>query len=108
MADAQITKSVRWRIYRLPGSREVWHVDSGPGTHIVNVRGFEIYVPCRSIDVGGDNVPRAWIEIAEVPAMRAFPNQPLNADFYIVGGIAVWVAAVSVLPDAVADAVAQP
>jgi hypothetical protein len=54
---------MNWRIYRLPGSREVWHVDSGDGTVIYNVHGYVCMVPSRSIDIGGNNSPRAWIEI---------------------------------------------
>jgi hypothetical protein len=102
MANAEITKSVGWRIYRLPGSREVWHVDSGPDTPIVNVRGFQLNVPCRSVDVGGDNVPRAWIEIPYFNGM----------ELYVIGGIAVCVVPASVLPDVAAggaaDAAVQP
>jgi hypothetical protein len=52
-----------WRIYRLPGSREVWHLDQGPHTPIINVRGFESLAHTRAVDIGGDNIPRAWIEI---------------------------------------------
>jgi hypothetical protein len=92
---------VKWRIYRLPGSRENWHVDSGQGTPIVNVRGFEIFVPSRSVDIGGENVPRAWIEIA------------LDAEFFIVAGNALFIpgeklcAAVSEDVSAVALAAAE-
>ena len=53
----------KWRIYRLPGSREVWHIDSGCGTQVFNVRGFEANVRTKAVDIGGNNVPRAWIEI---------------------------------------------
>jgi len=52
-----------WRIYRLPGSREIWHLDSGPETQVFNVRGYTCLMPSRSIDIGGMNVPRAWIQI---------------------------------------------
>lgn len=54
---------MNWRIYRLPGSREIWHIDSGTGTQIFNVRSYVCLVPSRSVDIGGNNVPRAWIEI---------------------------------------------
>jgi hypothetical protein len=66
---------MNWRIYRLPGSREIWHVDSGQGTTIFNVRGFASKVMARSVDIGGDNVPRAWIEIS-------------GCELHIVNGIA--------------------
>jgi hypothetical protein len=56
-------KKVRWRIYRLPGSREFWHIDNGPGTQIVNVKAFHIECPCTSVDEGGHELVRAWIEV---------------------------------------------
>src|SRR5258706_11435561 len=34
---------MNWRIYRLPGSREIWHIDSGPGTQVFNVRGYQAH-----------------------------------------------------------------
>jgi len=52
-----------WRIYRLPGSKKIWHIDSGPCTPVVNVTGYVSNVPNRSIGVGGENVPREWIEV---------------------------------------------
>jgi hypothetical protein len=52
-----------WRIYRLPGSRENWHIDMGDGTPVINVRHWECLAASESIDIGGNNVPRAWIEI---------------------------------------------
>jgi hypothetical protein len=55
---------VNWRIYRLPGSRKVWHIDAGPGTPVFNVFGFECFADAQSVDIG-DGVPRAWIEIPE-------------------------------------------
>lgn len=67
---------MNWRIYRLPGSREIWHVDSGPGTKIFNVRGYEAVVMTRSIDIGGNNTPRAWIQA--------------EGELHIVNGIAVF------------------
>lgn len=65
-----------FRIYRLPGSREIWHVDAGQGTPVFNVRGYECNVPSSSVDIGGNNVPRAWIA--------------LQGDLHIIGGIAVF------------------
>jgi hypothetical protein len=53
----------KWRIYRLPGSREVWHIDSGPDTQIFNVKTWQCAADSKSVDIGGMNVPRAWIEI---------------------------------------------
>jgi hypothetical protein len=75
-----------WRIYRLPGSREVWHIDSGPDTKIFNVRGYESSVISRSVDIGGMNVPRAWIEIGE-------------CDLHLVNGFAVFTPKIVVAPE---------
>lgn len=71
-----------WRIYRLPGSREWWHVDSGKETAVFNVRGFTTLCDCHSVDVGGDNVPRAWIEID--------CKTPYPVELHIVNGWAVF------------------
>jgi hypothetical protein len=67
-----------WRIYRLPGSREVWHLDSGPGTDIYNVRGYRCFIPSHSVDIGGTNVPRAWIQIH------------CGCSLHIINGIAIF------------------
>lgn len=53
-----------WRIYRLPGSRDIWHIDSGVGTDVFNVRGYKCLVPSQSVDIGGNHVPRAWIAVS--------------------------------------------
>lgn len=68
-----------WRIYRLPGSRETWHIDSGAGTPVINVRGFDLrFVRAVSIDKPGAEQPRAWISVSE------------ESEFFIINGIAVW------------------
>jgi hypothetical protein len=51
-----------WRMYRLPGSMKVWHIDSGPNTAIVNVLGFQIAAQAKSVDIGGNNHPHTWVE----------------------------------------------
>lgn len=60
-------EKMKWRIYRLPGSREFWHIDNGPGTQIINVKAFHIECPCTSVDEAEQHqnaVPvRAWIEV---------------------------------------------
>lgn len=66
----------KWRIYRLPGSRAVWHIDSGPGTEVFNVKGYSCATDSESIDIGGNNVPRAWIET--------------TAELHIVNGVALF------------------
>lgn len=65
-----------WRLYRLPGSMLLWHVDNGAGTQIINVRGFEIYAGCYSVDKPTEH-PRAWIELT-------------NAELHVVDGVAVF------------------
>lgn len=68
-----------WRIYRLPGSREHWHVDNGEGTQVFNVLGFDLkFIRAKSIDINSDKQPRAWIQISE------------ESELYIVNGIAIW------------------
>jgi hypothetical protein len=68
---------MNWRIFRLPGSREWWHIDFGCGTPIINVQQWETHVKARNKDVGGNNVPRQWVEI-------------IGADLHIVNGVAVF------------------
>jgi len=52
-----------WRIYRLPGSRMFWHIDTGVGTPVINVLAFHVAtLEVHSRDIG-DGFPRAWIEI---------------------------------------------
>lgn len=65
-----------WRIYRLPGSRENWHVDAGPDTQVFNVRKWRC-ADSESVDIGGSNVPRAWIEIS-------------GQELHIVNGVAIF------------------
>lgn len=69
-----------WRIYRLPGSRKIWHIDSGCGTALVNVAGFICHTSSKSVDLPEANrQPRAWIEI------------PIDGvDFHIIDGVAIF------------------
>lgn len=78
---------MNWRIYRLPGSMKVWHIDRGQGTRIINVFGYKINVPSHSVDVENQN-PRGWIEVDS------------HSVLHIIEGIAIWdaVAADVVLP----------
>jgi hypothetical protein len=66
-----------WRIYRLPGSMQFLHIDSGQGTPVVNVRGFEIYAHCQWGQNCGAIQPRGWIEIEA-------------QDFYIIDDVAIF------------------
>lgn len=69
---------MNWRLYRLPGSRDKWHLDRGDGTAVINVRGYNGLQTSRSVDKGDGN-PRAWIE---------FPYA--GTDLHIINGIAVF------------------
>lgn len=51
-----------FRVYRLPGSQRVWHVDTGVGTTVINVFAFMSDVPVRTVK-GDGNPLIAWIEI---------------------------------------------
>lgn len=51
-----------FRVYRLPGSQRLWHVDTGQGTTVINVAAFMSDVPVKTVDIGS-GVPRAWVEI---------------------------------------------
>jgi len=51
-----------WRIYRLPGSREWWLIDCGPGTTVFQVKTWDkVEVQPREINNGTQ--PRAWLEV---------------------------------------------
>lgn len=52
----------KFRVYRLPSSREVWLVDSGPETEVHRVRGIEIKCHAISRDNPAET-PRAWLEV---------------------------------------------
>lgn len=51
-----------FRVYRLPGSQRLWHVDTGIGTTVINVYAFMSDVPVKTVDKGTGH-PRAWVEI---------------------------------------------
>lgn len=61
-----------WRIYRVPGSRQWWHIDSGPNTPIVSVKRWRAAVATEAVDVGGAVQPRAWIKV--LGEFFMFPN----------------------------------
>jgi len=57
---------MRWRIYRLPGSREVWLIDHGPGSLLLSCRHWTILPEVLSVSSGhgpADQTPREWIEV---------------------------------------------
>lgn len=53
-----------WRLYRLPGSREWWLIDSGKKTPILKVLAIEVQC-CRTITMNDptNGQPIAWFEI---------------------------------------------
>jgi len=53
-----------WRVYRLPGSRQWWHIDSGPETKLINVNSIEFGLTgAYSVDMPDQFQPRAWFEL---------------------------------------------
>jgi hypothetical protein len=84
---------MNWRIYRVPGSQKIWHIDNGPGTQIINVRGFELHVISWSVE-NPEAHPRAWIEL---------PYE--NTVLHILNGVAIWdaVAVAAVAADIAAE-----
>jgi hypothetical protein len=66
-----------WRIYRLPGSKQFLHIDSGQGTPIINVTGFEIFAHSHWGQNCGAYQPRGWIEVE-------------TNEFFISNGIAIF------------------
>ena len=83
-----------WRIYRLPGSRSVWHIDTGPDTPVINVRSLSLDGVCMASVDTGTGFPRAWFEIPYG-----------STELYIIQGVAIWrnVAASDVLAEAVRE-----
>lgn len=69
-----------WRIYRLPGSQKIWHVDTGIGTPVVNVYAWQSQgvKGIKSIDTATQVQPRAWIEI------------PGEVSFFVVKNVGVF------------------
>lgn len=58
---------MRWRIYRLPGSREWWLIDHGPGSLVLACHHWTILPEVLSVSSGhgpADQTPREWIEVA--------------------------------------------
>src|SRR5437016_2520530 len=54
----------KWRIYRLPGDRQWWRIDSGQGTAVLFCNHWSSTEPMFSRDLPRSNdMPRAWIEV---------------------------------------------
>jgi hypothetical protein len=71
---ASQTSNTNWRLYRLPGSREFWHIDNGDGTKRIDVTGFDMnHVPSRSVN-RTSGVPHSWIEINATHAELRITN----------------------------------
>lgn len=71
-----------YRIYRVPGSKQWWHIDTGANTVVFNVKGYVTTVASKSVD-RPDLHPRAWIEIEQT-----------DTDFHIVNGVAEFTPAI--------------
>jgi hypothetical protein len=58
---------VNWRIYRLPGSREWWLIDHGPGSLVLRAKYWEAGAGVRTRSVNGDPTkqPIAWIWVSQ-------------------------------------------
>ncbi len=57
---------MRWRIYRLPGSRQWWLIDHGPGSLVLACHHWTILPEILSVSSGhgpADATPREWIEV---------------------------------------------
>jgi hypothetical protein len=57
---------MRWRIYRVPGSREWWLIDHGPGSLLLACHHWTILPEVLSVSSGhgpADKQPREWIEV---------------------------------------------
>jgi hypothetical protein len=63
-----------FRIYRIPGSKKFWHIDSGQGSQKFNVLGYDAMVDTTSVDSPEEN-PRARIQI-----------DGDTTDFYVING----------------------
>lgn len=53
-----------WRLYRLPGDREWWRIDHGPGSPVIKVQTWKVEPGCGVGEGRSQNpseVPRAWI-----------------------------------------------
>jgi hypothetical protein len=68
-----------WRIYRLPGSRQFWHIDAGADTPVINVTAFRSAVDTKSVDIG-EGHPRAWIEI----------ERSAHIELHVINGTAIF------------------
>lgn len=67
---------MKWRIYRLPGSRETWLIDHGPGSLVLTCRLWEHGLGVTTKSVNGDPAatPRAWIEVSESDLAIFYPE----------------------------------
>lgn len=56
-----------WRIYRLPGSREWWLIDHGPGSLVLRAKRWEAEHGVLTHSQNGDPTkqPIAWIHVSQ-------------------------------------------
>jgi hypothetical protein len=55
-------KLITWRIYRLPGSKEWWLIDHGPGSLVLRCKHWRSRPGMRDAGDPAAN-PRAWIAV---------------------------------------------
>ena len=55
-------KGLAWRIYRLPGDREWWRLDHGPGSVVLFCKDWNSRPATKSVHAPSEN-PRAWIAV---------------------------------------------
>lgn len=51
-----------WRIYRMPGDREFWRIDHGPGSSLLWAKTILFSGPVKTVDDKSGAQPRAWLE----------------------------------------------
>lgn len=73
---AAASRGLTWRIYRLPGSKEWWLIDHGPGSLVLKSKSWMSERPMRSVSNPAAN-PRAWIEVHGILYL-----DPESARFY--------------------------
>jgi hypothetical protein len=54
---------VNWRIYRLPGSKEQWLIDHGPGSMVLVCKKWVSNGVVASVNGNPAATPRAWIHL---------------------------------------------
>jgi hypothetical protein len=54
---------MKWRVYRLPGSRHWWLIDSGKNTPVLKATSIDFRSPVITVNDGTDGKqPISWLE----------------------------------------------